>query len=158
VAATNIPEVMTGRLSYVSSIAQNLERLAHPTAQSRAFGDSDEDADPLLIEHMAKRLIDLYGRLLEWVEETRALRVPEWAERLKSILSQFASQPIQRTHDFVDEYVSSLERAIRSLAENGSNREKIELRITYEIDDDLLRQFNQELDRVKDHIIKSRGA
>jgi hypothetical protein len=156
VPAQDIPDTMSERMSRASAIVSNLERIISPTAQLRAFGESDDDGNPSLIEHMAKRLMDLYGLLLEWVEDTRALRVPDWADRLKDLVSQFANQPVQQTHDFVDDYISSLERAIDNLIEEGSSREEVTLHITYEIDDSLVQECERELERVKEEVIRAK--
>ena len=152
VKAIDIPHTMSERLSHVSAIVGNLELIISPSAQLRAFGESDDEGDPALIEHMAKRLIDLYGLLLSWVEETRAMRVPDWAEGLKSLLAQFANQPLQRTHDFVDDYISSLEQAIENVAGGTDSKQVITMHIKYEIDDEIIRAFNRELRRAKRHI------
>jgi hypothetical protein len=139
---------MSERLSHANAILGNLERIVAPAAQERAFGKPGEPGNPALIEHMGVRLIDLYALLLGWAEETMALRVPDWAEQLKRLLTAFVSQPLQRTHGFVDEYISQLERAISNLAE-GSDTEEITIHLTFEVDDDLVRNFHKELGHVK---------
>ncbi|MEU8210544.1 hypothetical protein AB0B85_15240 [Micromonospora sp. NPDC049044] len=151
VKAEQIPDVMSERFSHVGAIAANLEAVASPYAQARAFGAPGEPGDPALIEHMASRLIDIYALLLGWVEETRSLRVPEWAENLKALAIAYAAQPIQRTHEFVDEFIARLERAIANLVDGNSNYEEISIRVTFEIPDDVARQFSRELKRVKPH-------
>jgi hypothetical protein len=88
-----IPAMISERMSYASAITGNLELILAPAAQARAFGNLGEPGDPILIEHMAIRLIDLYAMLLDWAEETRALRVSDWAERLKELAVGFVRQP-----------------------------------------------------------------
>lgn len=138
---------MSERLSYASAITSNLERILDPPAQEQAFGRPGEPGNVALIEHMATRLIDLYSLLLEWAEETRALRVPDEAKRLRELLARFASQPLQCTHDFVDEYIASLERAISRLAA-GEGHQEISMQLTFEIEDDLLKEYKKEFRRV----------
>lgn len=96
--------------------------------------------------------MEFYALLLGWVEETRALRVPDWAERLKELLANFARQPLERTHDFPDEFIAKLEQAIVNLADGKSKHEEIDIRLTFEIGDTLLREYNKEFRRVKRHI------
>ncbi|MFI7212966.1 hypothetical protein ACIBP4_00190 [Micromonospora maritima] len=122
------------------------------TAQERAFGKLGEPGDPVLIEHMAGRLIDLYALLLGWAEETRALRVPDWADRLKEVLTTYAAQPIERTHDFVDEFITNIEEVISKLAAGQEGPHHIVMHITFEVGDELSRQFDEELDRVRRYI------
>jgi hypothetical protein len=59
------------------------------------------------------------------------------------------NQPLQRTHDFVDEYISSVEHAIDNLANGQTSTETINIDITYEIEDDLLQEIDRELRRIK---------
>jgi hypothetical protein len=146
---TNLMSVMIERSSHASAITRNLELVTSKAAHERAFGESEESADAALIEHMATRLMDLYGLLLDWVEETRALRVPDWAEHLKYLVASLMNQPLQRTHDFVDEYISSVEHAIDNLANGQTSTETINIDITYEIEDDLLQEIDRELRRIK---------
>jgi hypothetical protein len=152
IEARQIPGVMSERFSSAITIARNLEAVVSPDAQLRAFGDSEESADPALIEHMAARLIDIYAFLLGWVEETRSLRVPEWAERIRELLIAHAAQPIQRTHEFVDEFIARLEQAIANLSAGKSDFEQISIHLKFEIPDDLTREFNKELKRIKPHL------
>ncbi|MEU4334805.1 hypothetical protein AB0F59_09285 [Micromonospora lupini] len=147
-----LPDVLRERLSHVSAIVSNLESILSRTAQERAFGKPGESGDPILIEHMARRLIDLYALLLGWSEETRALRLPDWADRLKEILTAYAAQPIERTYYFVDEFIENIEMVITKLAEGQPGPHNVEIHVTYEIGDDLSRQFDQELDRVRRYI------
>ncbi|MGX7676782.1 hypothetical protein [Plantactinospora sp. DSM 117369] len=149
---TQVPDVLGERLSHVSAIVGNLESIVSSTAQERAFGKPGEPGDPILIEHMARRLMDLYALLLGWTEETRALRLPDWADRLKEILTTYATQPIERTHDFVDEFIRNIEGVIDKLANGQAGPHNVEMHITFEIDDELSRLFHQELDRVKRYI------
>jgi hypothetical protein len=150
VSAKDVPRVLNERLSYAAAIVKNLDHIVSPEAQARAFGE--EEGDAILIEHMATRLIDMYALLLGWVEETRALRVPDWGERLKELLIAYADQPLRRTYEFVDEFIARLEAAIANLADGKSEFEQITIRIVFNIDDKVVREFNRELRRVKRHL------
>lgn len=149
---TQIPSVMSERMSHASAITRNLEHVLAPIAQERAFGRPGEPGDAVLIQHMAGRLIDLYQLLLGWVEETRALRVPDWAERLKELAASFVRQPLQRTHDFVDEFIIEIEQAIANLTNGSSMHVEITMRLTFKIDESIVREFQRELQRVRKRI------
>jgi hypothetical protein len=153
IKAKQIPSVMSERFSHVSAIAENLEAVVSPAAQVRAFGEPGEPGDPVLIEHMASRLIDIYALLLSWVEETRSLRVPEWAERLKELVIAYAAQPIQRTHAFVDEFIAQLEHAISNLVNGKSDYEEISIRLGFEVPDDITQEYKKELKRIRSHLL-----
>lgn len=148
VELTDIGTALSDRFSRVQAITENLEHLLSQEAQDRAFGLPGEPGDPDLIEHLALRLTQMYGSLLTWATETRALRVPEEAERLKQLAVEFAAQPIQRTHDFVDEYIASLEQAIANLVQDPSERQNISMELTFEIDDAIAAEFDSELQRL----------
>jgi hypothetical protein len=145
---TQILDMISERMSRAAAITSNLELILAPAAQERAFGNPGEPGDAALIEHMAVRLIDLYALLLEWAEETRALRVPDWAERLKGLAVSFVRQPLQRAHDFVDEFIAEIEQAIADLAD-GSSQVTITMKLTFTIDDALVREFQKERRRIR---------
>lgn len=147
-----IPGVISERMSHASATMSNLERILAPTAQVRAFGDLGEPGDADLIEHMAVRLIDLYALLLGWAEETRALRVPDWAERLKELAVELVRQPLQRTHDFVDEFISEIEQVIANLVEDGTTQLTITMELIFKLEDSSVREFQEELNRVEQHL------
>jgi hypothetical protein len=147
-----VSDIMSERMSYASAITSNLERIVTPAAQVRAFGNPGESGDAALIEHMAIRLIDLYALLLEWAEDTRALRVPAPAERLKELAVSFVQQSLQRTHDFVDEFITEIEQAIADLADGRSSHVTVTMNLTFEIDDAIVRRYQKELRRVKRHL------
>ncbi len=147
-----IPSTIEERMSRGSAIVSNLERILAPTAQDRAFGNPGESGDAALIEHMAVRLIDLYALLLEWAEDTRALRVPDWADRLKELAVSFVRQPLQYTHDFVDDFIANLEQAIADLAAGRKIPMVITMKLTFKIDDSIVREFERELRRVNRHL------
>jgi hypothetical protein len=149
---TQVLNMMGERLSYVLAITSNLERILAPAAQKRAFGDPGESGDAALIEHMATRLIDLYALLLEWAEDTRALRVPARAERLKELAVSYVRQSLQRTHDFVDEFITEIEQAIAKLADGKSSHLTVAMNLTFEIDDAIVREYQKEVRRAKRHL------
>jgi hypothetical protein len=150
--ATQIPGVMSERLSHLNAIIGNLEAVVSPRAQLRAFGEPGEPGDPVLIEHMASRVIDLYALMLDWAEETRALRVPGWAERIKELLVEYVKQPIERTHVFVDEFIEKLEQAIAHLTNGTSDSEEVTINLKFEISDELVREYKRELKRIRRHM------
>lgn len=149
---TQVSDIMSERMSYASAITSNLERIVAPVAQVRAFGNPGESGDAALIEHMAIRLIDLYALLLGWAEDTRALRVPAPAEQLKELAASFVQQSLQRTHDFVDEFITEIEQAIADLADGRSSHVTVTMDLTFEIDDAIVRRYQKELRRVKRHL------
>lgn len=147
--------VLSERCSYASALVANIERIVAPSAQDEAFGLPGEPGDAELIEHMATRIMDLYGELLAWGSETRALRVPDEGKRAKEILASFVSQPVRRTHEFVDECITSLEQTIGSLANGDEGPHTIELRVEYEIDKTVIREFERQLETIA---LKARRA
>lgn len=152
IAPERIPQTFSERFSHAAAITGNLERVLAPSALERAFGRPGESGDSTLIQHMATRLIDIYASLLNWAEETRALRVPDWAERLKELSIDFVRQPIERTHDFVDEFTLKLEEALAKVAAGEDEQIVVTIELTFEVDDDVVRRFDRELRRVGRHI------
>ena len=153
VEAKDLPHVLSERFSYISSIVGKVGNIFDSTVQERAFGKPGEHGDAGLIEHMASRLIDLYVLLLNWAEETRALRLPEEAERLQELLIAYIRQPLHQIYNFVDSSISKLEEAIDNLASGKTEYENIDLHLTFEIDDALSRDFNEELRHVGEILV-----
>lgn len=85
--------------------------------------------------------------LFDWSIGVRSTVVPEDYRRLLAILAEFATQPIEQTRSFVNEYVSQIGAVPARLQEGGV----IRLSLTYSIslDSTVSKDFDRELKRLK---------
>lgn len=137
----------------VMALVGNVERVLDPVAQERAFGASGEPGDPERIEHLARRLIDIYGGLLDWATRVRGARLPDEFKRVGEIAASFVDQPIGQFREFVDHTVSETDRlpALLRAANESPEGEPvtITLALVLTIDEDLQYDFNEELENFR---------
>ncbi|MFF2275757.1 hypothetical protein [Agromyces sp. NPDC058126] len=145
IAQENLSPEFSERLSRLTFIASNIERVISLQAQSAAFGEPGASGDAALIEHMAGRLVQLYEQLIDWATEIRSLRLPSKASGLAELAVAMTAQPIQAVRDFVHRFVEDLERGLHQLASGESTSLTIEMRLTLEVDDDITDRWTREL-------------
>ena len=134
IAKSELVDAMNDRMTRVSAIAGNIERVISQRAQDAAFGLPGHPGDPELIEHMAGRVILLYEQLLDWVAEIRSLRVPENAASLPELGAALASQPILATRTFVQEFISALEDELAKAAKDPDYMIRISMAVAFDLD------------------------
>lgn len=148
VARSDLADEVTERMSRARAIVSNLEKVISQGAQQAAFGLPGDAGDPALIEHMAKRLIDIYRQLLSWVEEVRSLRIEGDSGLLQELLAEVVDQPLRETRAFSYDFVESLESALAARIDNPNEPIVINMTIAYELPGDLADRVEQELTRV----------
>lgn len=134
IAKDQLAEAMQDRLTRVTFIASNIERVISKRAQDTAFGLPGEPGDPDLIEHMAGRVIMLYEQLLDWAAEMRSLRLPDNAESITELGASFAAQPILASRAFVKEFISVLEGELAKFALDPEYSMNITMAIHFDVD------------------------
>jgi hypothetical protein len=127
----------------VKDDAGKLMQLLSPAALEPAFGRPGEPGDPALIEHLCRRFIDVYEALLDWATRFRAARVPLPFQPVFETASRFVDKPLETIREFVQANVRELDR----LPERMKNEETITIQmiLTLEIDDDVMREFEQRM-------------
>jgi hypothetical protein len=135
--------------SQVLLIVRNFNKLLNGSAQTRAFGAPGQPGDAMLIEHLARRLIDIYGDLLAWAAGIRGTRVDADAERAVELLAQYVDSPIHAIRDFVDDYVQQVNEIPAALRlDTPKNPIEITMSIVLEIPDSISQEFHHEMDRL----------
>lgn len=116
----------------------------------RAFGPLGEHGDADLIEHMARRTVDTYRRMIDLGLDVRAARVPAEARTAVNLAADFNREPIEQIRAFVRNVVASIDAALSELARHPAREAPLELTLQLELhaDDDLIARYQAELDRL----------
>lgn len=139
--------------SRVTLVVRNFNKLLDGKAQTRAFGEPGQPGDARLIEHLARRLIDIYGDLLTWAARIRGIRVDEEAERAVELLAQYVDSPIEAIREFVTDYVRQINE-ISEILRSGVPDSPIEITmsIVLDIPDSTSKEFHREIDRLASRV------
>src|SRR5207244_11693092 len=91
------------------AISDNINRLLSNESQEKAFGIPGLAGDPIRIEHLARRLIDVYGGLLDWSARLRGATVPERFADVFRIAGSFVNDAIGEFRAFVQHLVKQVD-------------------------------------------------
>lgn len=132
---------------HASGAAGAIERAFGPAAQRRAFGLPGEAGDPNAIRHMAGQVTGMYADLLEAATQLLSIEPPEVLARMQQIVLRHLRRPIEIIRAFVDKTVEEIERLDEYLAQRRDVFIKLDL--TLELDDQVGRELDDEMRRVK---------
>ncbi|MDE3721809.1 hypothetical protein PWG71_10455 [Nocardiopsis sp. N85] len=139
---------LTDKISKVIKISGNLEKIISRRAQEISFGRPGEPGDPESIKHMGERLMTTYEQLIDWGNEIRSLRVSEDSENLLEIAALFVEQPIKEVRNFTENYINNIEDAMERIANGSTEPISLDMKLTFELPEDLQRNFDDELERL----------
>lgn len=118
-------------------------------AQEAAFGPPGEAGDPVLIEHFARWIINVYEDMLDWAAELRALDVPDEFERAVALTAKVADRPLSQVRAFIDRAVEQADRIPAHMAKSDDERGQliVEATLAMQVDSDLMEEAVAELRR-----------
>jgi hypothetical protein len=87
-----------------------LERILAPSVQEQAFGADDEEADPVRIANLARRIVTMYESLLDWAASLRNTSVPRIFNELLETSACFVDTPIIEIREFIDKTADQTSR------------------------------------------------
>jgi len=148
VALSEVLSSFSDRMSRVSAIIGNLEKVISAQAQEAAFGLPGSPGDAALIEHMGSRLMMMYEQLLDWAQDIRALRLPTPAKSLPEMAVAFIAQPVGETRDFVEQYIHRLETGLAARAAGSEEPINLVMTLKFEIAPAISRAYSRELKKV----------
>lgn len=131
-------------------LLDNFNRVFDQAAQVRAFGVPGEPGDPVQIEHLGSRLIDVYEGLLDWAARTRGALVDDEFKRAVELSSRFVDLPIEQFRDFVDHVVTETDRIPAILRAESEKPVALDFTITLSIEDGLEEELAIELRRLEE--------
>ncbi|AOY73585.1 hypothetical protein ARZXY2_4085 [Arthrobacter sp. ZXY-2] len=128
------------------SIAGNFSAVLDPRAQEAAFGAPGEPGDVDRIRHMAERFVSVYGDFMSWAASLRGASVlGEHAREAIRLLASTSNHQVDELRRFVDEFVAECDTLSERL-ERGETV-NIQMRVTLDLDDELMDQYLEELRR-----------
>jgi hypothetical protein len=104
-------------------------------SRERAFGKPGEPGDVTAIDHLARRMTDVFSEMLRWSDEVRGVRVDAGMRPVFWALSNFIRRPLADYETFVSGLDENLRRPIEERRSGGSTeRLVINLALTLAID------------------------
>lgn len=149
-------ELVSGAYPHAVAIISNVTRLLSPQALELAFGAPGEPGDPQRIEHIARRLVDVYDALLEWSFGLQGAIVPGRFARLVELSSRMVDGPIRQVREYVDKTVAEVDRVPAILRRENREPTVIKLELVLAIDNDLVPELERELQRLGAELAKDR--
>jgi len=138
---------LSGAMNEVQALVASLVRMMEPDVQERAFGPSGVPGDPERIKRLATRWNSVYQGLLGWAARLRGTRHDDQVDRLFEIAARFVDKPIEQYRSFVDEFTEQMDRIPSRLA--SKEPVSLELTLTISVDEQLVEDFNAELQRIE---------
>ncbi|GLY37280.1 hypothetical protein Amsp01_033040 [Amycolatopsis sp. NBRC 101858] len=132
------------KLTSVSAIVANLERVLSDEAQNAAFGRPGEPGDPGRIIHLANRLTGIYGELLDWAAGIRATGFDDEAiQHLAIAEARLADLPIQQLRGFVEDYLHEMDGLTAKL--HADEKVNLTFSVKIEMDPEKLEAYHSAL-------------
>ena len=131
-----------------SHLSQTLTQMMGQEVQARAFGAPGQPGDPDRLFHLAKRWNSVYEQFMDWAAGIRGVRaLPEYRQALE-LLARYADGPIERYREFVDNFVTMVNKLPAAAATGKTIR--LELTLVLSIPDEVYDAFMSELDRLSE--------
>jgi hypothetical protein len=139
-----VPGFIQGALRELAGITRNIERIFNEAAKERAFGPPGVPGDPVEIEHLTGRAVELYSSLLDWSANIRGTPISQDFSRLFDLLAQFPDGPIKEMRAFFDKCVDEVDMLPERLAEDSDEPISMRVELIFDIDKGLTREFDRE--------------
>jgi hypothetical protein len=137
---------VSSMLDEAVTIVENMNRLLTQESQDAAFGTPGEPGNEVRIEHLAERIVGIYGDLMDWATRARGARVPEAYRNLIEIESRYVDLPIRQFREFVDRAVTALDEIPPKL--RAGEDVTLTLDLTVSVDEEVSEAFYRELARL----------
>jgi hypothetical protein len=136
-------------------LSNNMDRILRTQVKEGGPGESEVPGDPVRIEYLGRRVLEVYEGLLDWSAHIRGILTTDNFKRVFEILASYAENPITQTRAFIDEYVhevGSLPDRLADperLADPNPEPIRVTFRPTWELDKRLSSEFDHEMDRLR---------
>lgn len=147
-----VSSFVSNALSDLKSCGSNLLKMLDARAQERAFGPPGHPGDPALIEHIATRFIEIYEEMLDVATTLRGVGVSDEMAPTMEAVARLTDTPLREIRDFVDQFIAEADSLPERLALDKPITITLELTLT--LDDEALKNFDQELDRARKKLEK----
>lgn len=141
-------DFVSEQIDWVLAVIANWEGLINDGALAQALGEPGEPGDAERIEHVAERLTSTYLGLMDWSDRLRGARAPRY-RALIDIIARYVDYPIRQYREWVDHVVTQCDKIPALLRDKKRGPMKIELMLTIRVPDEVIAEFNAELQRVE---------
>lgn len=131
----------------LGACGENIGRMLDPVVHERAFGPHGQPGDPVLIEHIATRLIESYEEILDLAATLRGVGVSREMAPIMEAMARLTDIPLEQIRDFIEQVVAEVDNIPELLALDKPVN--ISLTLTLTIDEKALKHFKQEMRRVR---------
>jgi hypothetical protein len=104
----DVAAFIEGAFRELAGITSNIERILDAEAKERAFGPPGIPGDPVHIEHLGQRLLELYEGLLDWSANIRGAPVSDQFRRAFELLASYPDYSIRDLRAFIDQYADKI--------------------------------------------------
>ncbi len=130
-------------------LANNVVRVLDRQAQEGAFGLQGVSGDPVQIEHIAQRVVEIYEGFLDCAARIRSAAISDHLKRLFELAASWVDMPITQIRDFIDQCVAEVNRMPDRLANPDDRPIYVRLDLVIGEDNRIISDFNQEMKRVR---------
>ncbi|MEO3751750.1 hypothetical protein [Streptomyces sp. B6B3] len=148
----NAQEVVAYADSVIGSASEIGERINYwlsEDMQRSAFGPPGEPGDPVVIEHVAKRLLDIYQGFMRCAVDLRSARAPSHLLKFLQLTAVLMNNPVREFREFVETLVSNFDRFSQVDMYDPDLRIDLTLHFKLTIDDDAMAAFDAEVERIE---------
>lgn len=138
-------KLVSSTMADFSACTSNLVKMLNPRARERAFGLPGQPGNPALIEHIAKRFVEVYEEILDVAARLRGAGVSRNMESVMEYAARLADTPLKQIRDFIDQLVAETDTIPERLARD--EHIDIELTLTLGIDNETSAQLHREMER-----------
>jgi hypothetical protein len=152
VSREDLPDFVSRNLSHLTSVIDKIMIVVGQEAQIWAVGAEGEPGDPVRINHLCNRFSAIYEEVIDWATSVRAVSCHEEDRRLLEVLARMVDNPVQAIESFANTLVVETNRIPAHFASGIDEQLGIVLSLTIEMDPEIMREFNEELDRLRSRL------
>ncbi|MDM7886530.1 TIR domain-containing protein [Curtobacterium sp. RHCKG23] len=135
-----LPEYIPTEFAKLASTTETFEQLLLGPAQHTAMGARGEEGDPVLIAHLASRMLLVFDELLSWSQRLRSATTPLEEGRLSlRAMADYASQPIEAVRSFVLDFRERMD-GLSTTLQSGQSVE-LQLFIAFDVPEQVAQRY-----------------
>jgi hypothetical protein len=130
-----------------SACLTDVMKMIDDQARERAFGLPGQAGNPVLIEHLADRFIEVYGEILDIAAKLRGAGVSKNMESVIDAAAHFVDTPLKEIRDFIDQLIVEIDNLPDQLASEDEEPIIIDLALILTVDDKSKQDLKLEMER-----------
>jgi hypothetical protein len=122
-------DFLARELRWITKEMGAVERIFDPAVQRQAFGAPGEPGDPVRIEHLAHRVLQIYESMLDWAATVRNTSVsPIFADAIEAAASM-VDEPVAQMRAFIGSFAEQISRRAPELTEGGTEEHPVNITV-----------------------------